>query len=77
MSPDPSFFQRFFLANTTFARLAVLALLIGSWVAYSNLIKETTPDLEIGVGIVSTEWPGGERWPARSCSWMTKQASGR
>ncbi|MCG8371063.1 MAG: efflux RND transporter permease subunit, partial [Proteobacteria bacterium] len=60
MSRGAFSFQRFFFTETTFARLAVLALLIGSWAAYSNLIKETTPDLEIGVGIVSTEWAGGD-----------------
>ncbi len=60
MSRERFSFKRFFFANTTFARLALLALMIGSWVAYSNFVKETIPDLEIGVGIVSTEWIGGD-----------------
>lgn len=51
---------RYFFTETTFARVAVIALLIGSWAAYTNLVKETTPDLEIGVGLVFTEWVGGD-----------------
>lgn len=53
-------FFRFFFAGTTFARLALAGLLFGGWLAYATLIKETTPDLEIGVGIVFTEWAGGD-----------------
>jgi multidrug efflux pump subunit AcrB len=49
-----------FFVKNTFARLAVFALVLGGIIAYSNLIKETTPDLEIGVGIVFTEWAGGD-----------------
>lgn len=50
----------FFFARTTFARLLIVALLMGGWIAYSKLIKEKTPDLAIGVGIVFTEWNGGD-----------------
>ena len=60
MIGEPFSLRRFFFAETTFARLAMIALLIGSWAAYSNLVKETIPDLEIGVGIVFTEWVGGD-----------------
>lgn len=50
----------FFFVKTTFAKLAVLAILMGGWLSYSSLIKETTPDLAIGVGIVFTEWSAGD-----------------
>ncbi len=60
MSKQPFNFFQFFFAKTTFARLALIALLGGGWLAYSSLIKETNPDLEIGIGIVLTEWPGGD-----------------
>ena len=60
MSPNGFSLQRFFFTETTFARLAVLGLLIGSWAAYTHLVKETTPDLEIGVGLIFTEWTGGD-----------------
>ncbi len=51
-------FSRVFFAKNTFARLALLALLLGGFISYTSLIKETTPDLAIGVGIVFTEWAG-------------------
>ena len=60
MSREPFGFLRYFFTETTFARVVLIALLIGSWAAYSHLVKETTPDLEIGVGIVFTEWVGGD-----------------
>lgn len=60
MSKQSFNFYQFFFAKTTFARLALVALVFGGWLAYSSLIKETTPDLEIGVGIVFTEWSGGD-----------------
>ena len=50
----------FFFTKTTFAKLVVVALLVGGFLAYKSLIKETTPDLAIGVGIVFTEWAGGD-----------------
>ncbi len=46
--------------RNTLARLLLLTLSFGGFLAYSGMIKETSPDLEIGVGIVQTEWSGGD-----------------
>ncbi len=54
-----SIVQYFFVRNT-FARLALIALSVGGFVAYSGMIKETNPDLAIGVGMIQTEWAGGD-----------------
>lgn len=53
-------FSNFFFVRNTVARLALIAVSVGGYIAYSGMIKETTPDLEIGVGIVQVEWSGGD-----------------
>ncbi|MFT4639956.1 MAG: multidrug efflux pump subunit AcrB [Verrucomicrobiales bacterium] len=47
-----------FFQKTTLARLLILSCLIGGFVAYQGMIKETDPDLEIGAGVIITPWLG-------------------
>lgn len=51
---------RFFFLKTTFAILFTLLLCAGGFAAYSNLVKESFPDLDIPAASVTTAWPGAD-----------------
>ena len=57
---QPSYFQRLFFLKTTFARLLLAIILVGGWLAYGGMIKESNPDLEIAAAVVTTTWAGGD-----------------
>lgn len=46
--------------KTTLSRLLVIAFLIGGYLAYSSMVKEINPDLEIGSATIVTAWPGAD-----------------
>lgn len=60
MSAQPFSAMRFFFVKNTLAKLLMGLFLLGGVFAYENLVKETTPDLEIGIGIVITPWVGSD-----------------
>ena len=51
---------RFFFLKTTFAILLTLILSLGGFMAYSSLVKEALPDLDIPQATISTAWPGAD-----------------
>jgi len=51
---------RFFFLQTTFAILFTLLLIAGGYFAYTNLTKESYPDLDIPQATVTTAWPGAD-----------------
>ena len=51
---------RFFFLRTTFALLFTLLLIGGGYFAYINLVKESLPDLDIPVAMITTAWPGAD-----------------
>lgn len=62
---------RFFFLQTTFALLFTLLLLAGGYFAYSNLVKESLPDLDIPMALIITVWPGAD--PQTMESQVTKE----
>ncbi|MDH5823678.1 efflux RND transporter permease subunit [Luteimonas sp. RD2P54] len=52
--------QRFFLLKTTFGILLALLLSVGGFTAYTQLVKEALPDLEIPQATITTQWPGSD-----------------
>ncbi len=50
----------FFFLKTTFGILLLLILSVGGLLAYTQLVKESLPDLEIPQATISTEWPGSD-----------------
>lgn len=52
--------SRFFFLKTTFAILLTVLLCAGGFAAYSNLVKESIPDLEIPIASVTTAYPGAD-----------------
>ncbi len=53
-------FQRFFFLKTTFGILLTLLLTVGGVMAYTQLVKEALPDLEIPQATITTQWPGAD-----------------
>ena len=51
---------RFFFLQPIFAILLVVTLLLGGVMAYSQLVKESLPDLNIPQATISTTWPGAD-----------------
>lgn len=51
---------RFFFLQTTFALLFTMILVVGGYFAYSNLTKESYPDLDIPNATIATAWPGAD-----------------
>lgn len=51
---------RFFFLQTTFGLLLSLLLITGGLFAYSNLTKESLPDLDIPNATITTSWPGAD-----------------
>ncbi|MEQ3622816.1 MAG: efflux RND transporter permease subunit [Marinobacter sp.] len=62
---------RFFFLQTTFAILFTALLVAGGYFAYSNLVKESLPDLDIPMAIITTAWPGAD--PTTIESQVTKE----
>lgn len=52
--------KRFFFLKTTFGILLVTILVLGGLMAYSSLVKEALPDLDIPQATISTEWTGAD-----------------
>ncbi|WP_239807242.1 efflux RND transporter permease subunit [Croceicoccus hydrothermalis] len=50
----------FFFLKTTFGILLLLILSVGGLLAYTQLVKESLPDLEIPQATISTQWPGSD-----------------
>ncbi|MEW9856508.1 efflux RND transporter permease subunit [Novosphingobium sp. M1R2S20] len=57
---EASSLKRFFFLKTTFGILLVLLLSVGGVLAYTQLVKESLPDLEIPQATITTEWPGAD-----------------
>lgn len=49
-----------FFLKSTIAKLLLVMFLVGGWLAYSGMIKETNPDLQIAAASITTTWPGGD-----------------
>lgn len=62
---------RFFFLQTTFAILFTTLLVAGGFFAYSNLVKESLPDLDIPMAMITTAWPGAD--PQTIESQITKE----
>jgi multidrug efflux pump subunit AcrB len=54
---DSAFFN-FFFGQPIFSILALILFIMGGFIAYQSMIKETYPDLEIPQALIYTEWPG-------------------
>lgn len=53
----PSGLFRFFFIDRTFAGLLGILLILGGVMAYSSMVKEASPDLEIPMAMVRAQWP--------------------
>ncbi|MCL7944044.1 efflux RND transporter permease subunit [Marinobacter sp. ATCH36] len=62
---------RFFFLQTTFAVLFTVLLTAGGYFAYTNLVKESLPDLDIPMAMITTAWPGAD--PQTIESQVTKE----
>lgn len=51
---------RFFFLQPIFGILLVVTLLLGGLMAYSQLVKESLPDLNIPQATITTTWPGAD-----------------
>ncbi|UCJ14787.1 efflux RND transporter permease subunit [Pseudomonas sp. MM211] len=51
---------RFFFLQPIFGILLVATLLLGGLMAYSQLVKESLPDLNIPQATITTTWPGAD-----------------
>tara|TARA_R110002167_G_scaffold45324_3_gene136224 strand:+ start:18644 stop:21871 length:3228 start_codon:yes stop_codon:yes gene_type:complete len=51
---------RFFLLKTTFGLLFTALLVVGGYMAYLSLTKESLPDLDIPQATITTLWPGAD-----------------
>jgi len=56
----PTGIERFFFLRTTFGILLTGLLIVGGFLAYLSLVKESLPDLEIPQATISTSWPGAD-----------------
>ncbi len=54
----PSALFRFLFVERTFAGLLGVLLILGGLMAYSSMVKEASPDLEIPMAMVRAQWPG-------------------
>lgn len=52
--------MRFFFLKPIFAILLLLVLLLGGGMAYTLLVKEALPDLDIPMATITTAWPGAD-----------------
>lgn len=52
--------QRFFFLQPIFGILLTATLLLGGLMAYSQLVKESLPDLNIPQATITTLWPGAD-----------------
>ena len=52
--------MRFFFLKPIFAILLLLVLLLGGGMAYTLLVKEALPDLDIPLATLTTAWPGAD-----------------
>ncbi|MEQ5787945.1 efflux RND transporter permease subunit [Erythrobacter sp. NFXS35] len=52
--------KRFFFLKTTFVILLTMLLTVGGALAYTQLVKEALPDLEIPQATVITQWLGAD-----------------
>ena len=49
---------QFFILQPTFGLLLTVLIIAAGFIAYTSLVKESLPDLEIPQATVSTFWPG-------------------
>lgn len=54
----PSALFRFFFIDHIFSSLLGILLVLGGLMAYSSMVKEASPDLEIPMAMVRAQWPG-------------------
>ncbi|MFA9439311.1 efflux RND transporter permease subunit [Uliginosibacterium sp. sgz301328] len=52
--------MRFFFLKQLFAVLLLTTLILGGAFAYRLLVKESLPDIDIPIAIVTTTWPGAD-----------------
>lgn len=57
---EASRFARFFFLQPIFGILLTVTLVLGGFMAYKQLVKESLPDLNIPIAIVTTAWPGAD-----------------
>src|SRR5690606_31383253 len=51
---------RFFFLQPIFGILLLITLVLGGWMAYLQLVKESLPDLNIPQATITTAWPGAD-----------------
>src|SRR5690554_6418407 len=51
---------RFFFLQPIFGTLLLITLLLGGLMAYTQLVKESLPDLNIPQATITTAWPGAD-----------------
>ena len=51
---------RFFFLQPIFGILLLVTLVLGGWMAYLQLVKESLPDLNIPQATITTAWPGAD-----------------
>ena len=51
---------RFFFLQPIFGTLLLVTLVLGGWMAYLQLVKESLPDLNIPQATITTTWPGAD-----------------
>ncbi|MET1756818.1 efflux RND transporter permease subunit [Novosphingobium sp. RD2P27] len=59
-APEVGKAANFFFLKTTFGILLLLIMSIGGLLAYTQLVKESLPDLEIPQATITTQWPGSD-----------------
>lgn len=59
-APEAGRAANFFFLKTTFGILLLLIMSIGGLLAYTQLVKESLPDLEIPQATIMTQWPGSD-----------------
>jgi multidrug efflux pump subunit AcrB len=52
--------SRFFILQPTFGLLLAILMIAAGLIAYTSLVKESLPDLEIPQATISTFWPGAD-----------------
>jgi len=57
---NASVLAKFFILQPTFGLLLTVLIIAAGFIAYTSLVKESLPDLEIPQATVSTFWPGAD-----------------